>query len=227
MDNALAFWRKCRTLARQDFVLLAKIRLLFGLFVGLSACLLRFFVRGRSMTHVKEFLTDIAILIGSLAVVSLGAFVIKLLQAPVKLYCAKEQALLNAERVIGPPESVKQEAVMMCATIREFVADFVTKNGPLPVSGLTPSPTKKIQMDKDQAAWGYRFTAAFREALETPIGSVLQRLAAEGQRDWVINQLLHKALLYPNDALDIAAYIFKLALKLGAVNERQIDDLQP
>ena len=213
MYNALAFWRRCWTLARQDFVLLAKIRLLFGLLVGLSACLLRFFARGHSMTHVEDLLIDIAILVGSLAIVSLGAFFIKLLQAPAKLYFAKKQDLLNAERVIGPPESVTREAVMVCANIRDFVGDFNAKHGSLSKLLAFTDP-QKIDGDTKRADWGYKFTDSFRADLGPQVEAVLHHLRAEGLHDIRANSLLKQAPFYPDFALELAAIIFKMALSL-------------
>ncbi len=202
-----------------DFVLLAKIRLLFGLFVGLSACGLRFLARGQSMTNAKDFLIDIGILVGSLAIVSLGAFLMKLLQAPVKLYNEKIKSLMDAERVIGPPKSVTRDAVMVCAQIRDFVHDFIGKHGPVPEMTLFTDPQQRLQREKEQAAWGYKFAAAFRADLRPSIETVLSHLQAEGQRDIRANSLLEQAPLYPDFALELTAIIFKMALRLTLIEK--------
>jgi len=115
---------------------------------------------------------------------------------------------------------------MMCATIRECTVDFVAKNGPIPISGRTANPTKKIEMDKNEADWKRRFTAAFQVELANQIESALGRLQAAGQNINFVVPLLHQPLA-PNDALSIAVHIFALTLRLDTVYERQVDDLQP
>jgi hypothetical protein len=108
---------------------------------------------------------------------------------------------------------------MVCAKIRDFIRDFKAKNGELPILEVTPDAEKRLQMDRDRTAWGLKFTHAFSEELGTPIKTVLHRLGAEGQSDVRINPLLERTPFYPDFALELAAVIFKMALRLTLTNQ--------
>jgi len=161
-----------------------------------------------------DVLIDFGIVIGSYAIVSLVEFVWKLIEAPAKLDYEKTQVIEAAQKVIGVPGSVMRDVFDTCADIHDFIRDFSIQYGPLPIPTLTPDAEKKLQMDRDQATWGYKFTAAFHSEFDARLEQLLHRLAAEGQCDWAVSDELKRTPFYPEYALNVVGLLVKMAMRL-------------
>jgi hypothetical protein len=103
----------------------------------------------------------------------------------------------------------------VCGQIRDFITAFSLKNGAMPLLISTPSEEINARVKRDADAWQAKFSVAFRAEFADTIGRLSARLKAEGQSNFTIANTFAQTPFYPKDALDIAALLFKLTMRLA------------
>ena len=187
-------------------------RLSVGFIIAIIGILFRA-VRGwNHMTRV-DVVWDLGIVVGSYAVVVVGSFAWNLIKAPAILDAEKTRVIEDAQQLVGAPGSLLRETQDMCGHIRDFICNFSAKNGPMPSPIISSDEEKKAQIERDLAAWCNRFAPAFRDRFGVPINQLLNRFAAEGQHDFMVANQLEQTPFYPKDALNVAALLFKMAMR--------------
>jgi hypothetical protein len=104
--------------------------------------------------------------------------------------------------LIGLEGSLQNDAFQVAAKIRDFIGEFIRKNGKMP-NGETKE-------------WCLKFTLLFRGTLNAEVRGMLARIEADGiTMDSSISGLLDQAFLTPNVLMSVAGMLMGAGLSLS------------
>jgi len=213
MRDLARFWRIVCQLAACDALAFAKAKLWTGFAANVLGLILRYRYGGLAMTR-HDLLIGVAIIIGPYLLIFGARFIWNLLTFPAKQDTEGSKTLEEVHKLIGAPGTLQRETMDVCGQIRDFITAFSLKNGAMPLLISTPSEEINARVKRDADAWQAKFSVAFRAEFADTIGRLSARLKAEGQSNFTVANTFAQTPFYPKDALDIAALLFKLAMRL-------------